>query len=504
MKWRNDNVTMDQGLNSAPKSSPESIGFWWLFSAVGVVCALLVVQPILGLSLMGAIIGVCLIAFLFVAISSGKVEPIILTWVLIFPLGYYYLSFPRQRAIITLDRMLPIALVLAIALAPRNESKRLPRDLWPCGIAWTAFLVFAAVSITNATDVLTSVRMLVDSFFLPAILGWLVIRNFEVTEKAAMLHLLTSVMCLYVACIGAAEMVLKQDLLPLPGAELTFAGSLPRPNGPFANNDAFAVIGFVAFFMLLFLRNLLRAQLSLGRRIVHYVGLAASLAMTLMPMWRSLGIALVIVLLIATLSTRIPSRRLMGFALLLLCFLAVLLVGILAPDTYNDRSDPANVYGRLAQQLQTWRVFSSHPVFGVGLGCFHDVVNQDTGYFALYNHVRSVDWPHNNLGGILAETGILGFIPYVTAQVMIFLVFWRMRKNPHRNPQLAWTYFLYMFLGYWIHGLGESSGYLSDLNLWYIFAVSVLYKFSMTENASSELACTGEETEQEFASSAFR
>ena len=505
MKWRQGNATPDQELNLAAKSSPEWIGFWWLFSAFGVVCALLVVRPILGLGIMGAMVGTCVMVYLFVAISSGKLEPLILTWVLIFPLGYYFLSFPRDRAIITLDRVLPVALALAIGLAPRNKSKPLPRDLRRCAIAWAAFLAFAAVSLTHATDIFTSGRMLVDGFLLPAILGWLVIRNFQVAERAATLHMLTSLMCLYVACIGAAEMVLKQDLLPLPGSELSFAGSLPRPNGPFATNDAFAVIGFVAFFMLLFLRNLLGEKLSFGRRVVHYIGLTASLAMTLMPMWRSLGIALVVVLLIATMSTRRPSRRLMGFALLLLCFLAVSLVGILAPDTYNDRSNPDNFYARLAQQRQTWDVFSSHPVFGVGLGRFHDVVSQDTNYLASYDHVHSVDFPHNNLGAILAETGILGFIPYVTAQVMIFLVFWRLRKQPNRNAQLAGTYFLYIFLGYWIHGMGEQSGYSSDLNLWFVFSIAVLYKYSMTEKAASaEVVETSQGTVQEFASITFR
>jgi O-antigen ligase len=503
MKWLQRNALSGQELALAAKSSPKWIGFGWLFSAFGVMCALLVVKPILGLSIVGATIGIFLIVFILAAIWSGKVEPIILTWVLIFPLGYYFLSFPREKSIITLDRVLPVALVLAIGLAPRNQSKPLPRDLRHCAIAWTAFLVFAGISLIHATDIFASGKLLVDGFCLPAILGWLVIRNFEVTESAAWLHGLTSLMCVYVACIGAAEMVLKQDLLPLPGSELSFAGPLPRPNGPFASNDALGVIGFVAFFMLLFLRNLLGENLSFGRRFVHNIGLIASLAMILMPMWRSLDIALIVVLLIATLSTRKPSRRLMGFALLFLCFLALWAVAFFAPDTYADRSNPDNGYARLAEQYQTWHVFSSHPIFGVGLGSFHDVVNQDTRYLAFYDHVRSVDWPHNNLGGILSETGILGFIPYVTAQGMMFLIFWRLRKLPNRSAQLAWTYFLYIFLGYWIHGMAESSGYSSDLNLWFVFSIAVLYKYSMTVKTVPAEVVQGDETVPEFASDTF-
>jgi O-antigen ligase len=278
---------------------------------------------------------------------------------------------------------------------------------------------------------------------------------------------------------------------------LGLAGSLPRPNGPFGTNDSLALIGLVIFFLLLFLRNLLGERLSFWRRIVHGIGLTASLAMALMPMFRSVGISLMVILLIATLSTRRPSRRILGFALLLFCLGAVSLVSILAPDTYADRSDPGNVYGRVAEQIQTWHLFSSHPLLGVGLGHFADTVNGDTHYYEFYNGIRSLDSPHNSLGGILAETGILGFIPYVAAQGMLFLAFWRLRKRRDRNAQLAWTYFLYIFLSYWISGLSLQSGYSSDLNLWFIFSITILYKISMSEKPLSGLDGIRTKTVQE-------
>src|SRR2546422_92914 len=257
MKWCKGSPTRDQ---------EPWIGFPWLFIACSIVCALLILKPILGLGLIVGTVGFYVLVCLFVSTLSGKIEPVILTWV--------------------------------------------------------------------------------------------VVRYFRVEENAATLHLVTSLMALYVAGIGVAEVVLRQDLLPLPGGEITFAGGLPRPNGPFWTNDSFALIGLVTFLLLLFLRNLLGENVSLWRRVVHYVGLTASLAMALMPMFRSVGISLMVILLIATLSTRKPSRRLAGFALFLLCFSMVSLVSILAPDAYADRSRSGNVYGRLAEQMQTWHVFA--------------------------------------------------------------------------------------------------------------------------------------------------
>lgn len=502
MNWSRSAAFAAHDLKVRARVIPDSVRFRLLFVCCGVACTLAVVKPILGLGIIAGVVGICVVLYLFAATLSGKIDPMILTWVLIFPLGYYFLSFPREKSIITLDRMLPVVLLLAIGFASRDRSKPWPPALRPCAIAWIAFLAVAAVSLIYGGNILVSGRLLVDGFLLPAILGWMVISYFRVEENAATLHLLTSLMSLYVAGIGAAEMVLREDFLPLPGSSMGFAGALPRPNGPFGTDDEFALVGLVTFFLLLFLRNLLGESISFGRQLVHYIGLTASLAMALMPMFRSVDISLMVILLIATLYARRPSRRLAGFALLLVCVLMVALVSILVPDTYADRSSPGNVYGRLAEQMQTWYLFSSHPVLGVGIGRFSDAVNGDTRYLAFYDNVRSVDSPHNTLGGILAETGILGFIPYVTAQVTLFLAFWRLRKQPTRNAQLAWTYFLYIFLGYWINGMTLASGYSSALNLWFIFSIAVLYKCSITERTTSaEPIETGVEDLPEYTAS---
>src|ERR1700751_239929 len=89
---------------------PDSVRFLLLFVCCGVACALAVVKPLLGLSIIVGVVGSCVVLYLFAATLSGKVEPAILTWVLIFPLGHYFLSFPVEKSIITLDRILPIVL----------------------------------------------------------------------------------------------------------------------------------------------------------------------------------------------------------------------------------------------------------------------------------------------------------------------------------------------------------------------------------------------------------
>jgi O-antigen ligase len=98
----------------------------------------------------------------------------------------------------------------------------------------------------------------------------------------------------------------------------------------------------------------------------------------------------------------------------------------------------------------------------------------------VYNGIQSVDSPHNTLGGILSETGIVGFVPYVFSQCLLVVAFLRLKRKGGPEATVLWKYFLYVFLGYWISGLTLASGYSSDLNLWFMFVCMAMYKYAAT------------------------
>jgi hypothetical protein len=56
---------------------------------------------------------------------------------------------------------------------------------------------------------------------------------------------------------------------------------------------------------------------------------------------------------------------------------------------------------------------------------------------------------------------------------------WQLRRLSC-SGHLVWKYYVYLFLTYWITGLTESSGY-SPLNLVYVFAITVSYKYAMAD-----------------------
>jgi O-antigen ligase len=406
----------------------------------------------------------------------GRLDGILVWWAAVFPLGYSF-TFPREQALVTLDRVVIFAAFMGLILSKPDTGISVPRPLRQAGIAMLAFVAVAGVSLRESPNVLNGAQNLLEGFVLPPLLGWCIIARLDVRRRLPTIHTAVCISSIICAAIAAVEIATGQDLLPI-GTPATAYGGIVRPNGPFESNDTLALIGAVSLFFLLFLRATLGPKLSTGRRMLHSIGLAAAFGMALMPMFRSVAITLLLVLIIDTLWEHGTARRSLRVALIL-GFVGLLFVtAFLAPEILEDRSSAGNVYGRIAQFGQSFRVFVEHPVLGVGLLNFNRYVAGEPGYRSFYQGVSSVDWPHSNLAQILTETGLLGLVPYVMAHVLLLTAMWHLRQFSSSGSP-GWKCFVYLFLTYWITGLTESSGY-SPLNLWYVFAIAVVYKYMLT------------------------
>jgi O-antigen ligase len=426
-----------------------------------------------------------LIAFRF---AQGDAEPVVLLWVLVFPLGYYFLAFPKNGSIFNFDRFIIGVLFFGILLCPVNRMTRVPCPMQRSAWAWAGFLLAATLSLVTVKLISGSARLLLEGFIEPAILGWYLIACFPVLRRLNILHAVVCVTSIYTAAIGLAEMRLGTDLLPLPGAGEYMAGQegllVLRVNGPYLTNNSFGLIGLISLCFLWFLRSAIGSQMRKWQRILHYCGMSAAAAAALMPLFRSIFLTLVIILCLDLLQKLSWKQRVLRISLLVIPVLGVIATMILIPEIFEERvSDPQNVYGRIAQQQQNFRLFLDHPLNGVGLNNFHTAAIGRPSVGSYYQGVESLDFPHSNLGAILAETGTLGFLPYILSQVFLFGAFWKLRKLGTPAGKLVWRFFLYIFLSYWITGLALTSGYYSDLNLWFLFCLAIIYKFGITVEA---------------------
>jgi hypothetical protein len=433
---------------------------------------------------------------LLVAVLHGRGEPLVLSWILIFPLGYYFLSYPREHSLVTLDRALIAILLLTICFCDRSRVLTVPPAMRRAAAWWAVFSIFALLATLRTLRNITYLRLCLDAFLLPALLSWYVLRCFDVRKFLSLLHVLTCLMSLYVAAIGIGEIITQQDLLPMGEGGLYVAGDVSkpqddgglaslviRPNGPFGTNNTFAVNGLVSLFFLFFLKSALRREIPLWQRVLHRMGVTAALAQAVMPLFRSVLISLVVVFL-ADAMYQHGRRRALRVATIVCLGSIFLALRIAIPAAFEERTNPVNLYDRIAQQGQTLAIFLDNPVMGVGIGQF-DYAAQQSKYNATFNGLEAANSPHNNLGAILAETGLAGSLPFVVSQGLLIAAFWKLRRGISADSKLAWRTFLFIFLCYWINGMSLTIIYYGDLNIWFMVVLTMIYKFGITAPAAA-------------------
>lgn len=117
----------------------------------------------------------------------------------------------------------------------------------------------------------------------------------------------------------------------------------------------------------------------------------------------------------------LPARYLvLGGLLVLALLLLIKPMGIISENLYSrlrfkNPWDVANAFGRVTIVQEHWRQFAQSPLTGVGLRNSEIVSNQSLG--SLLEQGVS---PHNYYSGMLAETGIVGFLAVIWLLVSSF------------------------------------------------------------------------------------
>ncbi|HEX8814534.1 MAG TPA: O-antigen ligase family protein [Terriglobales bacterium] len=440
-----------------------------------------------GVLALAALVLAFLFAFGYVTLR-GYSAPILLAWVLLFPLGYHFVAFPKDQAIITLDRILIGLLLFTTFLSKRTNSEPLSNDLRNAALWWILYVGWALIRVPGGKAPMSAIHIVIDALFLPAVLGWYTVRYFDVRRYLPILHALTCIASVYVAGIGFAEILLQDDLLPVTGGGIVNAGNmfifLIRPNGPFGSDNSLAIFGTVSLVFLLFVKNVLGASMPRWQRALHRIGIAAALASVLLPLFRSAMISLAVMFVLDALFFQVGRRRQRRMMVVLAFGFLVLLVRLVLPVIYEERTDSYNLFGRVAAYKQTFALFADNPLTGVGLNNYIDAA-QSTKYVTFYQDVISVDSPHSSVGEVLAETGLIGFVPWLLSQIFLVRCFWKLRQSKGPDGNTAWRWFLFAFLGYTINGLTLSIIYSMDVNYWYLFVLMLFYKFGITGNGAA-------------------
>jgi O-antigen ligase len=241
-----------------------------------------------------------------------------------------------------------------------------------------------------------------------------------------------------------------------------------------------------SFCFLLFLYRAGGGEIPQWQHILHRVGVFSALACGLMPLLRGLMVALAVVALVDLGYQRLFRRRLAVISVLALALVVVPVIKIFDPASYEERVSLVNLFLRVAQQQQTLAVFFSHPLTGVGFASYADAAASLPADLGSFEGIGAADTPHNVLGSVLTETGVLGLIPFVASQIFLVMAFLRLRRLKPPRGAIVWPFFLSIFIIYWVMGMDSTTFQYSDLNLSFIFTVACLYKYGITESPTAQ------------------
>ena len=454
---------------------------YWMLVLLSLVplCIVLPMTPInVGI---GVIAGWILLLWVAIGFVRGQFHCVVPLWVAFYPYCYYFFTFPKERSVFTVDRAFVLLLIIEMLIISRRNFAPAPltRDVRISAYFWGLFLLVCFLSLAShaPSHELAFYRLLVEGMVMPALLGLYAMRYFPLLKDLEKLHLGACTLGFGLCVTGLIELTTNIDLFPWEGSEPMFTDThLRRADGPFEQQIVLSVVAILAFFFIIYLRRLMPQSVSPWRAVLHRIGCVASLGAALLPLNRGLVFALVPIALIDALSKhRLISRRIWVtfFGMILLAAVAAKLFD---PRLYDDRvSSPDNAYQRVAQHMETLHVVREYPLLGVGFGLYHDVASQNPRYMVKWKGIESMNFPHNVMMTVLSEEGILGLFFYVLAQVFLFRAMWKIRKV---FPP-GWLAFLYCFLLYVLTGLDFAIVSFSDINLFYIFVLGVIYQFQI-------------------------
>ena len=272
----------------------------------------------------------------------------------------------------------------------------------------------------------------------------------------------------WAALVAGAGVALSRALLEEFGLveDLAWSNMGGRANGvmhPIRFGDLSLLLGFFSLTGALYLRGIPRAL-----RVLGFLGFVAGLLASIFSASRGGWVAIPFLLAATLLPVLRRNKRLfMGLAA------SILVVGVVIltepgfeveKHTKRAWSDIANYVSgnpntslgaRFDMFLTAWRIFADHPLFGVGVGNYHEMSKQ---YYKMSEHKLSsevIRWknPHNELLLHAATRGIVGVLALVSLLGFSVYAFIRKGGKSWVTGEFSSIAGLNLILGYGIFGM---------------------------------------------------
>jgi hypothetical protein len=372
--------------------------------------------------------GTFLVLFSFLGSSAIVVWPIAAT------VGYL-VELPRDHPVLTFDRLWVGGLLAYVALNRRRIERTPATRLLLFALLWLV-ASYGLRALATSASIYGPVRTWVDAIVLPTILfvaceRYCLLGADRVRRLAGALMIAGGVL----GAIGIAERIWGFELATVTGGAVRFDQAIDqtRISGPYPAPETYALSLIVCFAATLYW-ILSRRR---GSRYGWALALAGiQLAGVGLAFFRAGWVAAILVA-VTSIAFR-PGRFGRTFAVVgISTALALAATSQLQQNkTVAARvQNTDNIYSRLATYKQGFEIFRSAPVFGIGVNGYHTVAEARPLEFV--SGVRSVTYPHNSYIGLLAEQGLVGFLPLLLLSYAVWRLVRGLRSASFQSKEAA-------------------------------------------------------------------
>jgi O-antigen ligase len=390
-------------------------------------------------------------AFVLVLLMREHLRLALLAWIPLGALAYPWVRFPREQPVVTFDRLWIPSLLLATVLAGRRSGGAPQARAVAVALGWlvVAITTRIALGIALGEDLLVRSAW-VDGLLLPAGLFMAARRLLNDTAACRQLAVACTVAGAVLAVTGIAQRIWGFELASLSGGAPRYDSfvQLVRVSGPYSTPEVYGLSLSICFAATVYW---LQARRGLARALgVVVAGLeVAAIGLTL---FRAAWIACALILVATVTVRRERSARLVG----LTAIGALLIVGSQLAgnvDVLSERlSDSSNIYGRFATYQQGLEIFRTAPLTGIGVNRF--AVAQEQVSAVAVGGIRAVETAHSTYVNVLAEQGLLGFLPLLALTVAVWVLLRSLRSRmADPEDQLALGAFCGASLAYLVMSL---------------------------------------------------
>lgn len=348
---------------------------------------------------------------LFVTLGNLQFTGLAL-WIVLGALAYPFVNYPAGRPLLTFDRIWIVALAgVFIFQHGRYPIARASRFFLVAFVWFVISVGLRSLTTTGPSAGLGLFKLWFDSLVLPLVLFLVTRRLVRTPERVNKLAGAMAAAGVAVAMIGIGERLLGFELASRSGGVPIHDAAIGafRVSGPYAYPEVFALVLAITL-----AATLMWMQADWSGRMLIGVALAAIQAAGLaLAFFRAGWIAGVLVVL-AGFGLR-PGRagRLLFVTAIVLSLSAVAFVQLSQNRTFSTRvrgqRATDNVFSRVATYKQGLEIFAGAPVFGVGVDEYRYAASARRP--TKVHNAESLPFPHSSFNAVLAEQGVVGFLP---------------------------------------------------------------------------------------------